>query len=126
MIKFFNKNKKKGFIPGVPISLGFNSCKEMAEAIQAKIDSKDMLRSIEKVELSKIGKAPDKRAGFFLNVFLKDSFVEAKINRIKSLKTNEIADLAAKGVEEKQTILVDFSSPNIAKNMHVGHLRSTI
>lgn len=26
----------------------------------------------------------------------------------------------------KQTMLVDFSSPNIAKEMHVGHLRSTI
>lgn len=28
--------------------------------------------------------------------------------------------------ESNQTVVVDFSSPNIAKEMHVGHLRSTI
>ena len=35
-------------------------------------------------------------------------------------------DNIIKKLENNQNILVDFSSPNIAKDMHVGHLRSTI
>ena len=41
-----------------------------------------------------------------------------------------IADIVAHGARPPtlapQKVLVDFSSPNIAKEMHVGHLRSTI
>ncbi len=35
-------------------------------------------------------------------------------------------DLAIIQVESPQTIVVDFSAPNVAKPMHVGHIRSTI
>ena len=35
-------------------------------------------------------------------------------------------DLAVARVENPQTIVVDFSAPNVAKPMHIGHIRSTI
>ncbi|XP_067636697.1 probable arginine--tRNA ligase, cytoplasmic [Eurosta solidaginis] len=55
----------------------------------------------------------------YINVFLK-----------KEYALNVISNMLRFGVKpplcRKQRILVDFSSPNIAKQMHVGHLRSTI
>jgi len=38
----------------------------------------------------------------------------------------ESGDLAVVPVDVAQTIVVDFSAPNVAKPMHVGHIRSTI
>jgi len=35
-------------------------------------------------------------------------------------------DLAVSKVESPQTIVLDFSAPNVAKPMHIGHIRSTI
>lgn len=34
--------------------------------------------------------------------------------------------LGARAIGEKKRIIVEFSSPNVAKELHVGHLRSTI
>jgi arginyl-tRNA synthetase len=48
-----------------------------------------------------------------------------KHNYIVSLLQNVFNDLSFEASNKKK-ILVDFSSPNIAKDMHVGHLRSTI
>ena len=55
-------------------------------------------------------------------------FINVKIS--KEYVQNSIQRLVNEGVQppavQKKRILVDFSSPNIAKKMHVGHLRSTI
>ena len=53
----------------------------MANAIVANID-KETNDAIEKIELAQAGKGDPAKSGFFLNITLKQSFIEAQIRNV--------------------------------------------
>jgi arginyl-tRNA synthetase len=83
--------------------------RDVAGELVARLDVADMCA------------APEVSGPGFINFTLRDDWIAAQASQMLSDPRLGLAPVA-----NPQTVVVEYSSPNVAKEMHVGHLRTTI
>ncbi len=96
----------------------------MALAKQLKTNPRKLAEQIvPQLDLADICEPPEIAGPGFINLRLKADCVASNLLRIN---TDASGRLGIEPASKQEKVVVDFSAPNIAKEMHVGHLRSTI
>ena len=99
-------------IMGAAKKLGMNP-RELATKVVAQLEQTSEINDlVEKFEIAGPG---------FINIYLKNSWLAERVEQ-----TLTADNLGIEKTSNPETVVIDYSAPNLAKEMHVGHLRSTI
>ena len=94
----------------------------MGAAKKLKTNPRELAtKVVENLNLDGIAEKIELAGPGFINIHLDNAWLAANLNQISSDEKIGVAQRAT-----PQTVVVDYSAPNLAKEMHVGHLRSTI
>jgi arginyl-tRNA synthetase len=94
----------------------------MGAAKKLRINPRELaIRVLEVLDLSDIADKVEIAGPGFLNIHLKPKWLSQQLEL--ALNTER---LNINQTTNPQTVVIDYSGPNLAKEMHVGHLRSTI
>ena len=77
---------------------------------------------VERLNVADLCETPEIAGPGFINLRLKDQFVADKLKAASP----DVDRLGVTPVSTPRTFVLDYSSPNVAKPMHVGHIRSTV
>lgn len=94
----------------------------MAAAKKMGLKPRDLARKVEdNLDLEGIAEKTEIAGPGFINIYLDPQWLAAGLE--ESVKDDRSG---VNTVDSPETVIVDYSAPNVAKEMHIGHIRSTI